>query len=48
MFILNPPMPLINDSGKPLVNLGKFALVLAANFVLAYFGGPRLPSNIRF
>ena len=48
MFILNPPMPLINDSDKPLVNFGKFALVLAANFVLAYFGGPRLPSNIRF
>ena len=48
MFILNPPMPLIDDSDKSLVNLGKFALVLAANFVLAYFGGPRLPGNIRF
>ena len=31
-----------------LIWLGKLALVIAASAVLAHFGAPRLPDNVRF
>ena len=41
-------MPQKDDFDKPLVSLGKLVLVIAANVILARFGGPHLPNNIRF
>ncbi len=48
MFISNQNMPQGDDFDKPLVSLGKLVLVIAANVILARFGGPHLPNNIRF
>ena len=48
MFISNQNMPQKDDFDKPLVSLGKLVLVIAANVILARFGGPHLPNNIRF
>ena len=36
------------ESDNILIWLGKLALVIAASAVLAHFGTPRLPDNIRF
>ena len=48
MFISKIYMPLTDDSDKPLVKIAKFALIVAANIVLARLGGPCLPNNTRF
>ena len=48
MFISNQNLSQNDDSEKPLVCLGKLVLVIAANVILARFGGPHLPNDIRF
>ena len=48
MFISNQNLSQNDESEKPLVYLGKLVLVIAANVILARFGGSHLPNNIRF
>ena len=48
MFISNQKLSQNDDSEKPLVCLGKLVLVIAANVILARFGGSHLTNNIRF
>ena len=48
MFISNQNVSQKDDPEKPLVCLGKLVLVIAANVILARFGGPHLPNDIRF
>ena len=43
-----PNVTLTEESDNILIWLGKLALVIAASAVLAHFGTPRLPDNIRF
>ena len=48
MSVSNSNVPPTEESENILILLGKLALVIAASAVLAHFGAPRLPDNVRF
>ena len=48
MSVSNSNVPTTEESDNILIWLGKLAFVIDASAVLAHFGTPRLPDNIRF